>query len=32
LIASDIVEYLGDAFEELRHRQPDVTGEEEKDV
>lgn len=32
LIASDIVEYLGDAFEELRHREPDVTSEEEKDV
>jgi ADP-dependent NAD(P)H-hydrate dehydratase / NAD(P)H-hydrate epimerase len=32
LIASDIVEYLGDAFEELRHRTPDVTEEEEKDA
>jgi len=32
LIASDIVEYLGDAFDELRHRQPDVSQEEEKDV
>jgi NAD(P)H-hydrate epimerase len=32
LIASDIVEYLGDSFDELRHREPDVTDEEEKDV
>ncbi len=32
LIASDIVEYLGDAFDELRHREPDVNEEEEKDV
>ena len=32
LIASDIVEYLGDAFEDLRHRLPDVSEEEEKDV
>jgi len=33
LIASDIVGYLGDAFEELRHREPpNVTEEEEKDV
>ena len=32
LIASDIVEYLGDAFEELRHKEPDVIDEEEKDV
>lgn len=31
LIASDIVEYLGDSFDELRHREPDVTDEEEKD-
>jgi NAD(P)H-hydrate epimerase len=32
LIASDIVEYVGDSFDELRHREPDVTDEEEKDV
>jgi NAD(P)H-hydrate epimerase len=32
LIASDIVEYLGDAFEELRHREPNLNEEEEKDV
>ena len=32
LIASDIVEYLGDAFEELRHREPSIDETEEKDV
>lgn len=32
LIASDIVEYLGDAFEDLRHREPNISEEEEKDV
>ncbi|HJW31135.1 MAG TPA: ADP/ATP-dependent (S)-NAD(P)H-hydrate dehydratase, partial [Saprospiraceae bacterium] len=32
LIASDIIEYIGDAFEELRHREPQVDDEEEKDV
>ena len=31
LIASDIVEYLGDAFEDLRHHLPNVNEEEEKD-
>ncbi len=31
LIASDIVEFLGDAFEELRHRELDLDEEEEKD-
>lgn len=30
LIASDIVEYLGDAFEELRHREPSIDETEEK--
>lgn len=30
LIASDIVEYIGDAFEELRHREPSIDEEEEK--
>jgi hydroxyethylthiazole kinase-like uncharacterized protein yjeF len=32
LIASDIVEYLGEAFEELRHREPSIDEAEEKDV
>jgi NAD(P)H-hydrate epimerase len=32
LIASDIVEYLGEAFEELRHREPTIDEDEEKDV
>ncbi len=31
LIASDIIEYLGDAFEELRNRAKDVEGDDEKD-
>ncbi len=31
LIAGDIVEYLGDAYEDLRHREMDVHGEEDKD-
>ncbi len=31
LIASDIVEYLGDAFEELRHRETDIDEEEDLD-
>ncbi len=31
LIASDIVEYLGDAYEELRHREVDLQEEDEKD-
>ncbi len=30
LIASDIVEYLGESFEELRHREPAIDEEEEK--
>lgn len=32
MIAGDIVEYLGDAFEELRHEEVDVDEEEDKDV
>jgi len=32
LIASDIVEYLGEAFEELRHRESDIDEDAEKDV
>ena len=32
LIASDIVEYLGEAFEELRHRESDIDEAAEKDV
>lgn len=32
LIASDIVELLGEAFDELRHREPAIGEEEEKDV
>ena len=32
LIASDIVEYLGEAFEELRHSEPAIDEEQENDV
>ena len=32
LIACDIVEYLGEAFEELRHRESDIDEAAEKDV
>ena len=32
LIASDIVEYLGELFEELRHRESDIDEDAEKDV
>jgi ADP-dependent NAD(P)H-hydrate dehydratase / NAD(P)H-hydrate epimerase len=32
LIASDIVEFMGEAFEELRHREPAIDEDQEKDV